>query len=178
MKGPKGNFGFASDALYGFDCYRGALNASVVRSTGYTKEKSRDARDIDWRPLGDMGEHRFKFILSPGDAKLPQLAKQLEQPALVQTVLPSPGDLPRSGSVMELKPANLQLLALKPAEDGHGIILRVQETQGKSTTPVLTWLGQDLALDKVSSRKIATWRLIQGERGWRAERTNILEESK
>jgi len=39
--------------------------------------------------------------------------------------LPSPGELPRSGSVMELGPANLQLLALKPAEDGNGIVLRV-----------------------------------------------------
>jgi alpha-mannosidase len=177
VKGPNGNFGFASDALYGFDCKNGALRASVVRSTGYTKEAPKFVRDVAWRPQGDAGELRFRFLLSPGDAKLPQLARQLEQPPVVQTVLPSPGDLPRSGSVMALGPANLQLLALKPAEDGNGIVLRVQETQGRTTTPVLTWLGQEICLDKVGSRKIATWRLVQGKNGWRSERTNILEEA-
>lgn len=175
VKGPKGNFGFASDALYGFDCNKGALNASIVRSTGYTKQKWRDVQDYPWRPLADLGEHRFKFIMTPGDSKLPQLAKQLEQPLVVQTVLPSPGELPRSGSIMHLKPANLQLLALKPTEDGNGIILRVQETQGKSTKPVLIWLDQEIKLDKVTSRKIATWRLIKHWNGWKAIRANILE---
>jgi len=178
VKGPKGNFGFASDALYGFDCYKGALNASIVRSTGYTKQKWREVQDNPWRPLADLGEHRFKFIMTPGDSKLPQLAKQLEQPLVVQTVLPSPGELPCSGSIMQLKPANIQLLSLKPAEDGNGIILRAQETQGKTAAPILTWLDKEIKLDKVSSRTIATWRLTETKKGWKAGRTNILEESK
>jgi len=176
VKGPRGSFGFASDALYGFSCHKGALCASVVRSTGYTKHVHASAEDLAWRPHGDIGEHRFSFLLSPGGAMLPQLAKQLEQPPVVQTVLPSPGELPRSGSVMELKPASLQLLALKRAEDGNGIILRVQETQGRATTPLLTWLGQKVSLGKVDGRKIATWRMVQGKKGWRAERTSVLEE--
>lgn len=176
VKGSKGSFGFASDAIYGFDCKNGELRASVVRSTGHTKQKWRDVQDLAWRPQADMGEHRFRFILTAGNRNLPQLAKQLEEPPVVQTVLPSPGDLPRSGSVMELKPANLQLLALKPAEDGNGVVLRVQETGGRAAIPVLTWLGQQVRLDKVGSRRIATWRMTPGKKGWRAVRTNILEE--
>ena len=175
VKGPRGSFGFASDALYGFDCKDGALRASVVRSTGHTKQKWRDVQDIAWRPHADIGEHRFRFLLSPGGSNLAQLARQLEQPPVVQTVLPSPGDLPRSGSVMDLKPANLQLLCLKPAEDGDGVVLRVQETHGKMTKPRLMWLGEKVALDEVGPRKIATWHLRHGKKGWIAERTNILE---
>jgi alpha-mannosidase len=175
VKGPKGSFGFASDALYGFDCKNGEFRVSIVRSTGYTKEKWRDAQDSVWRPQGDAGELCFRFLLSPGDGKLPKLAKQLEQPLVVQTVLPSPGDLPRCGSVMELEPSNIQLLALKPAEDGNGIILRVQETGGRKTAPRLTWLGQQIILGEVGSRKIATWRLTRGKGSWLAARTDILE---
>jgi len=76
---------------------------------------------------------------------------------------------------MELNPANLQLLALKPAEDGNGVVLRVQETHGRKAVPRLIWLGEEVVLDEVGPRKIATWRLTPGKKGWRAKQSDILE---
>jgi alpha-mannosidase len=175
VTGQRGSFGFASDALYGFDCKAGALRASIVRSTGYTKADDATQRNLPWRPLGDAGELRFRFLLCPGDAKLPILARELEQPVLAQTVLPGPGELPRSGSVLELHPANLQLLALKPAHEGEGYVLRVQETRGRTARPSLTWLGRRIELDTVAARKIATWRLTRTAKGWQARRIAAIE---
>lgn len=73
---------------------------------------------------------------------------------IAQTVPAKPGKLPRAGSLLAL-PASLRLLALKPAEDRRGWILRVQ---GKATH--CTWLGKQVRLP---ANGIATWRLIAGK---------------
>jgi alpha-mannosidase len=92
--------GFASDALYGLDMKRGALRPSVVRASGYAWTP-RDARQMEpWRPATDIGEHRFRFLLAPGDADMPRLAAELEQPPVVQLAhVSAPGPLGRSGTL-------------------------------------------------------------------------------
>lgn len=175
VSGPDGAFGFASDALYGFDCKDGALRASVVRATRYATDRVLDAEAEPWRPALDTGELRFRFLLSPGDARLPQLAEELERPPITLLVLPGTGDLPRTGSLAALAPDTLKLLALKPAEDDNGWIMRVQETAGVESEPQFTWQGMLLALGLVSPYAIASWRLTPSETGWVAARTDVSE---
>jgi alpha-mannosidase len=43
------------------------------------------------------------------------------------------GGLPAARSFCQVQPANVELTALKPADDGRGIILRIHETAGKDT---------------------------------------------
>jgi len=95
--------GFASDALYGLDMKRGALRPSVVRASGYAWTP-RDARQMEpWRPATDIGEHRFRFLLAPGDADMPRLAAELEQPPVVQLAhVSAPGPLGRSGTLAKV----------------------------------------------------------------------------
>ncbi len=154
--------GLASDHLYGFDSSGGTFRASVVRSARYCF----DARDTpatpEWLPMTDRGEYRFNFLLTANGALLPQLARELEQPVHSLAVPPHPGRLGRSGSLVELTPTTVRLLAFKPAEDGQGLIVRVQETAGRAARPSLTLAGKRIMLPRLPAHRIATYRLQRG----------------
>ena len=93
--------GFASDALYGFDMKDGALRPSVVRATGYSCGLGKDAPTEQWRHQSDTGLLSFRFLLAPGDADMPRLADELEQPPyVILSPNSSPGPLGRSHSLV------------------------------------------------------------------------------
>ena len=173
-------FGFASDALYNFDTKDGLFRATVCRASRYADDVHTNAPERPWQPAVDAGELRFNFLISPGDEKLPALAEQLEQPPVAILVPPhagaSGGNWKRSGSLASIGPDNLKMLALKPAEDGKGLILRVQETSGKATQPQLKIGGKTVRLSRVGGHRIATWRLTGKPGAMKAKETNIAEE--
>jgi alpha-mannosidase len=165
-----GRLGFASDALYGFDLHGGALRATVCRASRYADDLRREADEVPWVPVVDRGELKFRFLLTPDLAKVPRLAAELERPPVVLSVPASPGRLPRSGSLMRLRPTSLELLALKPAASGEGIVLRVRANA--ACRAALTWLSRTIALGPVRKGEIATWRISRGN----AARLNAVEE--
>lgn len=171
----RGAFGFASDALYGFDCKDGALRASVVRSGRYSSERKMTSDQDPWRPTLDSGELRFRFLLTADTPSLPRLARELEQPPVVLQIPASPGKLPRSGSFATLMPDTLQILAIKAAADGNGWALRVQEAAGAAAYAQLTWLGHSIALGVIKPRQIATWRIANSGGDWKATRIDAAE---
>ena len=151
--------GFASDSLYGFDASEGTFRVSVVRSSRYAFDARDTAATPEWLPVADRGEYRFKFLLSADGSLMPRLAAELEQPPVTLTVPGHPGPLGRSGSIAERSPAGVRLLALKPAEDGNGLIVRLQETAGRRTTPRLRVAGTSYALAPLPAHGLATYRL-------------------
>lgn len=169
-----GNFGFASNSLYNFDLKDGALRATVVRASRYGDDVQTEPDETRWLPAMDAGELKFRFLLLPPDGDLQRLARELEEPPVVQHVPAIMGELPRTGSLMALSPRSLRVLALKPAQDGRGIILRAQETEGKKAAGELTWLGRALELGNVAAHEIATWRIGAAK----AKRTDILERTR
>ncbi len=177
LEGASAALGFASDALYGFNLTpEGALQASVVRATRYTADAPAQPEDHPWLPVQGVGELRFAFLLTADPAALPRLAAELDQPPLVAHALPSPGAWPRSGSLLALEPESVRLLALKPAEDGAGWILRVQSFAEQVVTPQVTWMGQLLSLAPLSPRAWGTWLLRRSEAGgWNAVPTDLTE---
>jgi alpha-mannosidase len=178
VSGPLGDVGFASDSLYNFDCTAGVMRATVCRASRYADDVKTYPRHEPWRAAVDAGELKFKFLIAGGDVQeLATLARQLEQPPVVMLVPPHEGALGRSGSLGELKPDTLRLLALKRAADGKGLVLRVQETAGRAAQPKLTLLGKSVRLTKVPAHRIMTWRLTQASRGgaWKAKLTDATE---
>jgi len=171
--GERGTFGFASDAIYGFDLHQGALRASLVRASGYANHTP-PVMGL-WRPAVDCGELSFRFLINPGDGALPRLAQELEQPPAMLVVPASPGTWPRTGALAALAPASLQLLAIKRAEDGRGLVLRAQSFDSRPTRATLSWQGRHLDLGTVAPGTIATWRLTRTGDAWRARRATILE---
>ena len=173
VSGTRGMFGFASDALYAFDCTRGEFRATVVRASGYSNGTPPAMKP--WRAAVDCGELKFRFLINPGDAALPALAHTLEQPPVSTLVAPHKGAWRRTGTLAALAPASLQILALKRAEEGRGVVLRVQETSGKATAAELVLLGRRVKLGVVPGGRLATWRLVRTASGWKARATSITE---
>ena len=93
------SLGFASDALYNFDVNATALHTTVVRASRYSSDFPLAAGEQPWKPATDSGELCFRFLLTGDCSVLPALALLLEQPPVALLVPPSPGHLPRVGSL-------------------------------------------------------------------------------
>jgi alpha-mannosidase len=171
----KAGFGFASDALYNYDCHNGSFRATVVRATRYAADFAAGPDEEIWRPAVDSGELKFRFVMAPGSADLPRISRELERPPLVHFAPPGKGRLPRSGSLASLQPPTLQLLALKRAEKGGGQVVRVQAPAGGSCTAKLEWLGKRVPLGAIKGGQIASWHLSQTKSSWRARRIDLAE---
>jgi alpha-mannosidase len=176
VRGEAGEMGFVTDALTAYDCKDGAFRATIVRASRYATDVPMGPDSDPWRPAVDCGELRFWFVLTATGAGLPRLARELAQPPQALLVPPSPGDLPRAGSLASLGPSSVQMLALKPAEDDDGWILRLQETAGVTTTPRIELAGATVALSELRAYGIGTWRLRRAGTGWDAEPTNASED--
>jgi alpha-mannosidase len=174
-------FGFASAQLSSFACEDGALVATIARASRYADSLSLRPDDQPWLPAVDRGELRFDLLFSAGGSELPRQARELVSPPVVEMVAAKParrGQLPRSGSLLELAPASLALLALKRAEDGKGLVLRVQETAGAAATAMLTIAGQKLRLGRVDGHAITAWRLTARGKRWAAAPCDGLERTR
>ena len=179
LEGGDRGLGFASDALYGFNLTdEGALQATIARATRYSADGPAGVDDHPWAPVLDRGELRFRFLLAPGGetATLARLAARLERPLLVMHVTPSAGAWGKTGSLLSIEPAAIQLLALKPTEAGAGWVLRLQSLDSQPITPVVEWLGQPLNLLEIPPRQIATFLLAKQASGaWQAVPSDLLE---
>ena len=169
------SFGFASDALYSFNLDDRKFQVTVARATRYAANVSRPAKADPWLPATDVGEHKFRFVIAPGNDDLFRLSRELERPVTVQLVAAKPGKLPSQGSLLELQPDTLDPLALKPATDGNGCILRLQETTGKTVRPKLMLLGKKLTLPPVKAHQIASYRLRPSRKVIKVERCDAAE---
>jgi alpha-mannosidase len=173
-KGP--GMGFASDALYSFDSVKGEFRATVARASRYANDVHTPADSELWRPAVDCGELKFRFLITRANADLPRLAEELEQPAVVTLVSPCKGSLKRSGSLAQLSPPSLRLLALKRAEDGRGFILRAQAAPGCAANASLLWLGRNISLGPLAGGQIHTWRLQASKGTWKSAGPNSMIE--
>ncbi len=171
----KRSFGFASDALYSFNCRKGALYATVVRASRYANDVKTTAEEEPWRPAVDAGELTFRFLITAQTGSLAAFAQELEQPVVTQIVPPHPGALSKAGSLFSIKPSNLQVLALKPAENGDGWIVRVQELAGKAALLQGCWLNQEIDFGPIKPTSINSFRLTCSQGRWQARTTDSQE---
>jgi alpha-mannosidase len=116
---------------------------------------------------------KFRFLVTDAKADLPRLAAELEQAPVVLTVPPGKGKQKRTGSLLELTPSSVRLLALKRAEDERGFILRAQAAPGKAVKVSALWLGKKIQLGALNGGEIATWKLQSTKTGWKAMRLKL-----
>jgi alpha-mannosidase len=169
--------GFASDALYSFDLAGGELRPTIVRAAPYAATELWQPDDQPWTPAFDAGEHAFRFLIAPGDAdRMRRLARELEQPVIVQLTPASDGPLSCSGSLISMLPASLEVLVIKPAEDGCGMVIRLRNPHATPAEARVSILRDNIALGTIAGGAIVTWRVNRDASGkWIAMKTSTTE---
>ncbi|MBN9502258.1 MAG: hypothetical protein BGO01_16985 [Armatimonadetes bacterium 55-13] len=98
----------------------------------------------------DFGRHNILYALAPhaGDWRkgdVPWKAKRLNQPLLAFSVPSHPGKLGRSFSLVSTNSKQVEIQAVKKAENGNEIIVRLRELTGKSATGVQVKFANGIA---------------------------------
>ena len=111
----------------------GTLFAYVMNNCWFTNYKA-----------GQDGRFEFRYRLTSDEAidraTAARFGESAVQPLRAIRLRPGPekGDLPATKSFCRVEPASVQLTAVKVADDGRGIIVRLRETTGKPTTATLS----------------------------------------
>lgn len=87
LGGAKG-FALGTDALSDFDLHRGAVQATVVRSSRYTQSEPATAQPEARGPVIDRGEYRFRFVITDVPNTIPDLSEELVYRPAVQMTWP------------------------------------------------------------------------------------------
>lgn len=105
-----------NDCKYGYDIRGNTIRLSLLRAPGYPD------------PEADRGHHRFAYALLPhiGDLREGRVVEEAEAFNLPITLRPGQGQ----GQVVRLDRAGVSVEAVKRAEEGDGIVVRVCEVHG------------------------------------------------
>ncbi|MFB9991023.1 alpha-mannosidase [Deinococcus oregonensis] len=140
-----------TDSKYGYSAQGNVLGLSLLRSP------------IAPDPTADEGQHYFTYSLYPhaGDWRNGTVseAHDLNAPLLAYQTGATGGTLPESARLLHLQNGSgLRLSALKLAEDGEALLVRLYETHGTRGRAALTGVN-----------------LLGPDEGW--QRVNLLEEA-
>ncbi|MDQ5819079.1 MAG: glycosyl hydrolase-related protein, partial [Actinomycetota bacterium] len=132
-----------NDGKYGHSAKGNVLGISLLRSPLYPD------------PLADEGEHRFTYALfpHPGDwteAGVVGEASALNSPLITVDAAPGGGARPAEFGFLEGESLELELGALKLAEDGRGMILRLYEPHGARGTATLRFAPGIVKAERVN----------------------------
>ncbi len=124
-----------NESKYGYDIKDNVMRLTLLRSPTWP--------DI----LADRGKHRFSYALYPhkGDwkeADTVQKGYEFNCPLISLFVESHPGELPPSYSFFKATPSNIILATVKKAEDEKSLILRLYESEGRSTRARLELFGK------------------------------------
>jgi len=132
-------FGLAviNDSKYSFDVRRGEIGVTAVRSPIFAHHEPRVPQPGVRFQFQDQGQQRFTLSLLPhrggwADAHLGRAATELNQRPTLLMESAHPGRLPSVGTYASIEPENLVFGAMKVAEDGDDVVVRVVETAGRA----------------------------------------------
>lgn len=144
--------GFIGKTIGAADVNDNEVRLSLVRSPlyGYMNSDGMD-KEVDM-PVNDQGLHTFEYRLFGGirDLGLPEEATDFHIPHEIVFEGSHKGSTKKPFQTIVCEPDSVQVSAIKQAEDGKGVIIRLYETRG---------------------RKCAA--TIRGPKGWRAIKTKL-----
>ena len=101
-------------------------------------------------------------------------ARLLNVPILPVTMHCHGGDLSPAASLLGLSSPEMELTALKPAEDGDGFVVRIADRHGRGGAGELRWQGAAFPVS-LAPFEVATLRLTQRDGRWQAQPCDMLE---
>jgi alpha-mannosidase len=167
------------DGKYGCDVRDSTLRLTVLRCPPYAHHIPHVAgtkKRYDWI---DQGSQEFTLIALPHvgdwrDSGVVRLARAANLPPPAVTIHAHGGDLPQVQSMASLTSAEMEMTALKAAEDGDGYIVRIVDRHGRGGTGELGWYGESFPLS-IAPFEVITLRLARTDGQWRATRCDMLE---
>ncbi len=149
----KGGVALLNDCKYGYDIHGSVMKLSLLRSPTWPD------------PMADRGRHEFTYALYPhagswSDAQVVRRGQELNQPLLarvVEGVPPGNRPLPVAQSFFSVAGEGVILDAVKRAEDGSGLVLRLYEANGRAEKATLRCFHapQAAALTDLLEKEIA-----------------------
>lgn len=168
-----------NDGKYSCDVRDNVLRLTVLRCPPYAYHQPHQIgtkRRYDWV---DQGQQEFTLVLLPHlgdwrDTDMVQRARALNLPLVPVTSHAHPGRRPAADSLMRLEAPELEMTALKPAEDGQGFVVRLADRHGRGGAGRLVWQGRafDIAL---SPFEAGTWRLWPANGEWQLTPCDMIE---
>ena len=130
----EGDYGVSllNDCKYGYDIFGNRMRLTLLRGPRYPD------------PTADLGHHSFTYSLYPhrGDwrqAETPRRAWELNDPLMAIPIGGGEGNLKSTRSFLSIVSDHVMLSALKMAEKGDGLILRLYEDQNRRGTVKVTF---------------------------------------
>jgi alpha-mannosidase len=166
--------GLLNNQTYSYDCLDGLLRTVLIRSAPFARHDPFQVPHNDAGAWQDQGRQERRFWLVHGRGpftalELDRLAEEAQTPAEYVMDSAHEGTEPRERSFFRLAPGTVTLLALKRAERGEGVVVRVQERAGRATEFTL----ESTALGVNHRAQIKPWEiktlLIEGGAGRRAQ---------
>ncbi|HEV2864275.1 MAG TPA: glycoside hydrolase family 38 C-terminal domain-containing protein [Pyrinomonadaceae bacterium] len=130
--------GLINNSTYSYDCLNGLLRTILVRSAPFARHDPFQVPHNDAGAWQDQGRQERRFWLVRGKGpftalELDRLADEMQAPAEYVMDSAHEGTEDWERSFFRLSPGTVGLLALKRAEQGDGVVLRVQERAGRQT---------------------------------------------
>ena len=180
--GDAGRFGLAvlNDAKYGFDVIDADIGVTAVRSPIYAHHEPAVPRPDTRYAFQDQGIQRFTLGLLPhrggwADAGATREALVINQRPTVLLESFHDGPLPQTASYLAVDPDHVVAGAVKLAEDGDDLVVRVVETAGREAPARIrlpAW-DREVAFD-IGPFEIRTFRIPRDPSGDVVE-TDLLE---
>lgn len=165
FNGSKQGISIISDSKYSFSVDENNLYMTAARNPIYCDHMMR-VRDEDEFDYVDEGISYFSYIIvphcsAPSISLLTKLSYEIMQPPTAITESYHKGKLPHDYSYVEIENDNVIITCLKEAEDGDGIVIRLQETNGIDTNVDLDLklINKKISLN-IQAYKIMTIRIL------------------
>lgn len=128
--GTAGSLLIANDGVHAQSIDHGVIALDLLRAT------------CDPDPIPEVGDHAWEFSLRPGaphdDADSLRDGQAIAHPLRALLDRAHPGDLPASSGDLVSAPAGVAVAAMKPAEDGNGVIVRLQNCRDAAAAASIT----------------------------------------
>lgn len=171
VSGENGDFDYGvsliNDGKYGFDVDGAVMRMSVLRSPIYAFHNPRAVENGKRYHYMDQGLHSFSFALLPHqgtwrDAGTVREALIFNMPPVAVETFHHRGEWAGKHSFGEVSEPNIDVCAMKEAEDDDSLVVRLWETSGKPTDATLTLAGTDYPV-KLGAFELKTLKIRDGK---------------
>jgi alpha-mannosidase len=169
------------DGKYSCDVIGSTVRLTILRCPPYAYHQPHSPGSkhrYDWI---DQGLQEFTLVLVPHvgdwrDAGVIRRAREVNLPIVPITMHCHPGAVAMESrpTLAALSSPELELTALKPAEDGDGYIVRVADRHGRGCAGELRWLDQSFPVS-VAPFEVITLRLSLRESQWQVSPCDMIE---